>query len=117
MKDITTITMVISATFFTASAQLLFKLGTNSGSLIEGLPLNIMIVGGFISYAIAALLFVQALNKGDLSVLYPIWSLSFVWIFAISSLLLNETVSITNWAGAGLIVTGVSFIGKGAKNA
>ncbi|MBI4018214.1 MAG: hypothetical protein HY368_01250 [Candidatus Aenigmarchaeota archaeon] len=107
--------LVVIATFFTTIAQLSFKLGSaDSGLLIGPLTLNPVIAIGFVSYAIAALLFINALRGGELSLLYPLWSLSFVWIFLASSLLLKESVTALNWLGVLLIILGVSFVGRGS---
>lgn len=109
--------LVVIATLFTAAAQLSFKLGANAqGVYIGPFPVNITVIAGFLAYGIAAMLFLFALRGGQLSVLYPIWSLSFVWVFLVSSLLLKETVTPLNWAGILLIMAGVSLVGRGAKN-
>lgn len=110
--------LVVLATIFTAIAQLSFKLGSAQGGILIGpLPLNPIIAAGFIAYGIAALLFIYALRGGELSVLYPLWSLSFVWIFLVSIFTLKEAVSVINWLGVALIMLGVSLVGRGAKNA
>jgi len=74
------------------------------------------LVLGFLAYGLAAVLFVIALRLGDLSLLYPVWSLSFVWITLVSVFFLGETVSVQNWLGIALIIAGISFIGFGARN-
>lgn len=110
--------MVVVATFLTAISQLLFKLGSNAlGSFIGPFPVNASIIAGFISYFAAAGLFFMALRKGHLSLLYPIWSLSFVWVFVASIFILNEAVSLHNWFGILLIIAGVSIIGRAAEHA
>ncbi|MBS3053482.1 MAG: hypothetical protein J4469_03195 [Candidatus Aenigmarchaeota archaeon] len=108
--------LVVIATLFTTVAQLMFKLGSGAEGFYFGpLPINITIIAGFLSYAVAAFIFIRALKGSELSVLYPVWSLSFVWIFLVSLFILNESVSIFNWFGILLIITGVSLVGKGAK--
>ncbi len=108
--------LVVIATLFTTIAQLLFKLGSVAEGFYFGpLPINVTIIAGFLSYAAAAFIFIRALKGSELSVLYPVWSLSFVWIFLVSLFILNEPISIFNWFGILLIITGVSLVGKGAK--
>lgn len=110
--------LVVTATLFTAVAQLSFKLGSAAEGLYLGpFPVNLSVIFGFLSYAAAALLFIRALKGKQLSLIYPIWSLSFVWVFLISVFFLNEAVSVTNWLGIALIMLGVSLVGKGAKYA
>ena len=110
--------LVVIATFFATAAQLSFKLGANSPGFIAGpVPINLLVFFGFVSYGISTVLFIFALRGGQLSVLYPIWALSFVWIFLVSILVLNETVNAINWLGIGFIIAGVSLVGRGPKNA
>ncbi len=110
--------LVVIATFLTTIAQLSFKLGSNApGVYLGAFPINVSIVSGFFVYGISALLFTYALRNGELSVLYPIWSLSFVWIFLVSMFMLNESIIIFNWLGIVLIILGVSLVYGGAKNA
>jgi len=105
--------LVVIATFFTTIAQLSFKLGsTSEGVYIGPIPLNIIIVVGFLAYGTAAILFLYALRGGELSVLYPIWSLSFVWIFFVSSFILKESINLLNWIGVLFIIIGVSLVGR-----
>ena len=112
------IMLVVIATFFTTIAQLSFKLGsTAEGFYIWTFSVNATIIFGFLSYCIAALLFIRALRGAELSILYPLWSLSFVWVFLASSLFLKESISAFNVAGLILIMLGVSFVGRGVKNA
>lgn len=115
-KRIKNILLVIGATFFTTIAQFLFKLGSASFDLSFSGIINFYIVPGFIAYGIAALLFIFALRDGELSVLYPIWSLSFVWITFVSLVFLNEIVTLIKWAGIFFIVAGISILGIGGKN-
>ena len=109
--------LVVIATIFTTIAQLSFKLGSESAEYFGPFPLNATIIAGFFSYGIAALFFLYALRGGELSVLYPIWALSFLWIFLVSALLLKESISVINWFGILFIIFGVSLIGRGARNA
>lgn len=69
---------------------------------------------GFLTQGLAMILFIPALKGGELSVLYPIASLSYIWISIYSIFLLNEKMSLFKWTGIATIVLGVSFIGLGA---
>ncbi len=106
--------LVVVATLFTAVAQFLFKVGsTSEGILLGPFSLNSIVIGGFASYAAAGVLFLYALRSGELSILYPIWSLSFVWVFVVSFVVLHESISVFSWFGAAVIIVGVALIGKG----
>ena len=64
----------------TAAGQLLFKFGLNRLVLtpIE-MIMNYPLILGFLFYGLGAVLLIIALKYGELSVLYPVISLSFVF--------------------------------------
>jgi multidrug transporter EmrE-like cation transporter len=107
---------VMLATLLTATGQFLFKLGT--ANLVPGWDLlhNWYLIGGFAIYGISAIILVISLKYGELSVLYPVISLSFVWVNIISFEFLGEDLNTFKWAGVSLIILGVSCIGFGSKN-
>jgi drug/metabolite transporter (DMT)-like permease len=57
-----------------------------------------------------------ALRNGQLSVLYPIIALTYVWVTIISPMFFGDTVNIYKIAGVFFIVFGVSFIGAGSRS-
>lgn len=106
---------VALATLLTASGQFLFKLGTANLTLGWDLLHNWYLIGGFAIYGISAIILVVSLKYGELSVLYPIVSLSFVWVNILSFEFLSETLNSYKWAGVCFIILGVSLIGFGSK--
>jgi uncharacterized membrane protein len=65
-------------------------------------------------YGISALIFVFALKFGDLSALYPVAALSYIWISLLSMKFLKEKMNDVKWFGILLILIGVVLIGLGA---
>ncbi len=107
--------LVAFCTFLTASAQLFYKLGVGKfGDTLLSM-LNWQILLGLCLYGIAAVLFVVALKFGELSVLYPVIALSFVWVNLLSNWFLGEGVGFLKWLGIVLIIMGVSFVGFGSE--
>lgn len=72
------------------------------------------IYGGVLLYGISALIFIYALRFGELSVLYPIAGLSYVWTAFLSVKFLKEEMNTYKWMGIFLILLGILFIGLGA---
>lgn len=72
-----------------------------------------LIIGVFI-HVITALMFIAALKGGELSVLYPLVGLAYVWVCVYSVFMLEEKMNILKWLGIALVVVGVAFIGLGA---
>ena len=55
---------------------------------------------GYCLYGLGAVLFTIALRDGELSVLYPVISLTYVWVAILSVPILHEKLSISHWKGA-----------------
>jgi uncharacterized membrane protein len=58
---------------------------------------------------------VVAFKDGELSVLYPIISLSYIWVAALSYLVFHDSFNTPKVIGLVLILCGVAVIGRGAK--
>jgi multidrug transporter EmrE-like cation transporter len=110
--------MVAAATIVCAAAQILMKLGADYsrahpglGGLITDTPL----VAGYALYALMTVLIVVAFKDGELSVLYPIISLSYVWVTALSYFVFHDSLNPWKMTGLGFIIAGVAVIGRGSK--
>ena len=97
--------LVILCTLFTSLAQFFFKKGA------ADLPsITIFAVAGLACYAIGALFLTASFKGGEVTILYPIFSTSFIWVILISKYILGEPVSAYKWFGILLIITGIIFI-------
>lgn len=109
--------LVAFTTILTSIGQFFFKKGANILSFnILDIITNHYLIIGLIIYALGAILVVIALKYGELSILYPIISLSYVWVNLISKYFFNEPIGILKWLGILSILIGVSFIGKGTTS-
>jgi len=107
--------LVILATFVGAFGPILLKKASAKRlSKISSLIRNYHLMGGVLLYAIATVLFIPALKGGDLSILYPLVSLAYVWVSLLSVKFLGEKMNTLKWSGIALIILGVSFIGIGS---
>ncbi|BAY47544.1 hypothetical protein SAMD00079811_51620 [Scytonema sp. HK-05] len=89
-------------------AQTLLKLG--SGQTL----LNIYLLGGICSYGLSMIFYVVVLGKLNLSVAYPlVIGLTIVVTTIAASVILQEKVSIPQWWGVGLVVSGIWAIAFG----
>jgi drug/metabolite transporter (DMT)-like permease len=102
--------LMLVTTFIASTGQLLLKVGVDSFNS-QGFFRNYYLFSGIALYAFAAVLFLIALRHIDLSVAYPIISLSFVWVALLSMQFLGEQISFLQWTGIFSILLGVSFIG------
>jgi len=108
--------LVILATLLTASGQLLFKLGAPSFSFgFSGLFGDPYMWYGLVCYGFGFLLLTFALRDGELSTIFPVFSLSFVWVLIASALFFGEAVTTAKIVGTIIVMGGVSLLGVGGR--
>jgi drug/metabolite transporter (DMT)-like permease len=108
--------IVASCTVLGAIAQLLFKVGVrhldlNPVALLTNTPL----VAGCAFYGLFTVAMVLALREGELSMLYPIIALTYVWVTLLTYWLLKETPNLYKNLGILTIVIGVAILGRGGR--
>lgn len=109
------ILLVAFTTLLTAAGQLFYKLAAKSLVFTPiGIVTNYYLWIGGIIYLVGAGLFIIALRGGDLSVLYPVVALSFIWVIIISGLVLGEEISKIKILGIVFIIGGIWLIGYGS---
>ena len=107
--------LVLLATIMGAFGPILLKKGSArfNLNLLKQLK-NYNLIGGIALYALATILFVPALKGGELSVLYPIVSLGYIWTTLLAIKFLGEKMNWMKWLGIAVIILGVSLVGLGA---
>ncbi|MBI5393111.1 hypothetical protein HZA96_04530 [Candidatus Woesearchaeota archaeon] len=108
--------LMIVTTFLTSIAQIFLKKGANVLQFnFFSLITNYNLIIGIILYGLAAVLLIIALRGGELSVLYPMISTSYIWVALLASYFFGELFSITKIIGIIAIIIGVTFIGIGSR--
>ena len=110
---------VIGCTLLVAVAQYLIKLGANQLShagllaTLIGIFTILPLFAGYALYGVFTVLFVSALRHGELSILYPLIALGYVWVTITAVLAFHEAVNPLKVAGIILIIGGVAVLGWG----
>ena len=120
--------LVLGCTIFAAAAQVLMKFGANhkmpAMSLADGstwMPFlvallgNVPLLSGYCMSAGTAFLFILGLRDGELSMLYPIIALTYVWVTLLSYGLLHERPNWLKNVGITTIMVGVAVLGRGGR--
>ncbi len=82
---------------------------------VMALVTNVPLVLGYALYGINTLMLVLALREGELSLLYPIIALTYVWVTLLSYGLLHEKPNLFRNVGIATIVIGVAVLGRKGK--
>ncbi len=110
------IVLVAFCTLVTAAGQILLKLASDRLALdFIKLITNYVLIAGCIVYLIGAVMLIIALKGGELSILYPIFSLTFIWVTIASKFIFGEFIGPMKWIGIIFIIAGVSLIGVGSR--
>ena len=115
--------LVSVAVLLGVAAQLLLKAGTNAVgrfafSLDNAVPVGMQlaleprILGGTGCYALSLVLWVMALSRTEVSVMYPMVSLGFALNALLAWWLLGEALSVQRVAGIAVIMVGVWLVAR-----
>lgn len=105
------IVVTIAATIIGAFGAVFLKKGSQDFNLnpIKQLKNTKLLLGIFL-YGLSTIIFIPLLRYGDLSILYPAVSTSYVFVSILSVKMLNEKMNKLKWIGIALILLGVIFI-------
>lgn len=108
------ILLVFGCTALGAAAQVLMKSGANQMAVhgLAGLLGNLPLLAGYTLYGLSTVLLVMALKDGELSLLYPVIALTYVWVTVLSVLIFHDRINPFRIAGVATIVLGVGVLGR-----
>jgi multidrug transporter EmrE-like cation transporter len=111
------IALVFGCTILGAGAQILIKTGANAltGGGVIAMLMSPHLLAGYCLYGLSTALLVLALRDGELSILYPVISLTFVWVTILSTMVFNEAITVFKVMGVSVIVAGVAVLGKDGR--
>jgi len=106
--------LVTVGSFIGSFGAVFLKIG--SARLRHGLTqlLNPGLAAGALMYLLSTCFFIVGLKHGELSVLFPLVSLGYVWTMLWSKLFFKEPFTRNKFLGLSLILIGVTFIGYGS---
>lgn len=100
---------MIVCTICIAIAQLFFKFA------ISNRQISTLLIGS-IFYGIGGVIFLSALRVEQVSNIYPMLAMVFVWVLIVSTIYLNESITASKLIGISSIVAGTILVGKGKND-
>jgi len=108
--------IILFSTLLTSTAQLFYKFAADKLSFdILSLITNYELIIGMMLYAVGGILLILSFRGGEVSVLYPLFATSYIWVSFLSIYFLGETMNLYKWIGITTIVSGIVLIGLGSK--
>ncbi|MBN2421710.1 EamA family transporter [Candidatus Woesearchaeota archaeon] len=111
MINIIAILLVSIATLIGSAGALFLKLGSAKVKFsIKELIKNFNLLLGLFLYCFSTIFYIISLKMGELTIIYPLTSLSYIWTALLSKKFLKEKLNIFKWTGILLIIAGIYFI-------
>jgi drug/metabolite transporter (DMT)-like permease len=113
--------IVVACTLIGALAQVLIKLGAahleHTGLIATAIGIFTIptLFAGYCLYGVFTVLLVFALRDAELSILYPVIALSYVWVTLASVAVFHESMNVPKAIGLAIIVLGVAVLGRGGS--
>lgn len=109
------ITLVLVASFIGSFGGVFLKAGAHrlDRKRIASVLLNWRLGAGIASFLLSSVFFVLALREGELSILYPMVSLGYLWTLIWSRIFFGEPFTRTKFLGIGLILGGIAILQLG----
>ena len=85
--------------------------GTFADTII-GIFTNPYLFAGYSLYGLSAILLILALRHGELSILYPVIALTYVWVAILSVVIFHENMPYLRMLGIATVVCGVAVLGR-----
>ena len=108
--------LVTIASFVGSFGAVLLKAGSMRVKRgIQDMILNPRIILGCCTYVLSSFFFILAIRQGELSFLYPMVALSYVWTLLWSRIVFKEPFTRNKFAGIAFILLGVALLNAGRK--
>ena len=111
--------LVVCCTIIGAAAQVLIKKGASAlvgnPTMLEtalAMVLTPALFAGYSMYGVSTILLVLALRHGQLSLLYPVFAMTYVWVTILSVVIFHESMNPYKLAGIVTIVAGIAVLGR-----
>jgi drug/metabolite transporter (DMT)-like permease len=113
---LSSIILVLFSSFAGSFGAVFLKLGAEymSGGL-KRLFSNYWLATGVVLYLFSSVFYMMGIAQGELTVLYPMISLGYIWALLWARIFFKETFTVAKVGGLCLIVAGVALINLGNR--
>jgi multidrug transporter EmrE-like cation transporter len=108
--------LVLLASFIGSFGAVFLKSGAQRLQFtLQGLFFNYHLAAGVALFLLSSYFFVLGVRNGELTVLYPMVALGYVWTLFWSRLFFGEPLTRNKFIGLAMILVGIAFLGLGNR--
>ena len=109
---VSSMALVLGASFVGSFGAVFLKAGAERLHRdLRSLVTNWRLAAGVFIFVLSSVLYLKGIKRGELSILYPMVSLGYVWTLFWSKLFFGEPFTRAKLAGLGLILAGIAVLG------
>lgn len=108
--------LVLCSSFIGSFGAVFLKAGAArlQGTLLSLLT-NWRLAAGVFAFVLSSVFYVVAIKHGELSILYPMVSLGYLWTLLWSRIFFQEPLTRNKFIGLGMILSGIVLLGLGNR--
>lgn len=113
---VSSILLVMLASFIGSFGAVFLKSGASKLHMDwRTIAHNWQLAAGVGSFLVSSVFFVMGVRHGELTVLYPMGSLGYIWTLIWSRLFFGEPFTRNKFIGLGMILAGITFLAFGSR--
>ena len=111
---LSSILLVVTASVIGSFGAVFLKFGAlNLELTVSGLLRNWRLLLGIALYLLSSAFFMAGIKNGELTILYPMVSLGYIWTMIWSRIVFKEPITQYKVMGLGMIIAGIAVLNMG----
>ncbi|MCL4851439.1 MAG: EamA family transporter [Bryobacteraceae bacterium] len=112
---VSSMVLVLIGSFIGSFGAVFLKSGAGRTNCLKTLLLNPRLVAGVTLFLLSTVFYLSGIREGELTILYPMVSLGYVWTLLWSRLFFKEPLTRNKFLGLGMILAGIIVLSFGNR--
>lgn len=112
---VSSMVLVLIGSFIGSFGAIFLKSGAGRTNCLKTLLFNPRLVAGVTLFLLSTVFYLSGIREGELTILYPMVSLGYVWTLLWSRLFFKEPLTRNKFLGLGMILAGIVVLSFGNR--